>query len=462
MIFRQFYDSDLAQGSYLIGCEQAGEAVIVDPRRDIAEYVEEARKRKLKITAVTETHIHADYLSGARELAEATGARLLLSDEGGPDWLYGFAHEGLKHQDVIRIGQVELTVLHTPGHTPEHVSFLVQDHATAQEPGFLLTGDFVFVGDVGRPDLLDEAAGYEDSRFEGARQLFASLRDRFLALPDFVQVWPGHGAGSACGKALGSVASTTVGYERRFAWWAGYLASGDEDGFIEELLSGQPDAPHYFGRMKRLNRAGPALLGELPLLPELAAADVADGAYRLIDTRAASAFNQGSAQGAVQIPAGGKFVTYASYVINPETDQEPLVLLAADAEHATRLRDGLLRIGVDDVAGFITSLADLPSSEAPLLAPADLEGLADMKVLDVRSRSEFDAGNIPGALQLHAGRVMSNLASLPQDRTIAVYCQSGARATLIASALREQGFDAREVDGNYPGWAMWQQARQPA
>ena len=462
MVFRQFYDPDLAQGSYLIGCEQSGEAVIVDPRRDIAEYLEEAKKQKLNITAVTETHIHADYLSGARELAEATGARLLLSAEGGPDWLYGFPHESLKGGDTIRIGQVELTALHTPGHTPEHLSFLVQDHATAKEPGFLLTGDFVFVGDVGRPDLLDEAAGYQDSRFEGARQLFASLRDRLLVLPDFIQVWPGHGAGSACGKALGSVASTTVGYERRFAWWAGYVADGDEESFISELLSGQPDAPHYFGRMKRHNRAGPELLGELPVLPELSSADLADGGYRLVDTRAASAFNQGTGAGGIQIPAGGKFVTYASYVIDPETQAAPLVLLAADAEHATRLRDGLLRIGVDDVAGYLTSLADLPTAEAPLLTPGQLDDLPGTHLLDVRSHSEHEAGYIPGARQLHAGRVMSALESLPRDSTIAVYCQSGARATLISSALREQGFDAREVDGNYPGWSAWQRSRQPA
>src|SRR5690554_1117103 len=237
MHFEHFYDPDLAQGSYLIGCQATGEAIVVDARRDFGVYVEAAERHGLRITDVTETHIHADYLSGSRELAAVTGARLHLSAEGGPDWLYAFPGEPLRDGDVLRIGNVALTALHTPGHTPEHLSFLVTDGAQADEPGFLLSGDFVFVGDVGRPDLLDEVAGAEDSRFEGASRLFRSLSGRFLSLPDFVQVWPGHGAGSACGKALGAVASTTVGYERRFAWWAGYVRDGDEEGFVRELLA---------------------------------------------------------------------------------------------------------------------------------------------------------------------------------------------------------------------------------
>ena len=250
MYFKRIYDTDLAQASYLVGCQKNGTAIVIDPTRDAEQYLTLAQQEGLTITHVTETHIHADYLSGSRELAARTGAALLLSDEGGPDWSYGFDHEGLKDGSVITLGNITLKVLHTPGHTPEHLSFLVTDGARGTEPSLLLTGDFVFVGDLGRPDLLDEAAGGIDTRFVGAKQMFASLQDKFLTLPDFVQVWPGHGSGSACGKALGAVESTTVGYERALSWWAPLVRDGNEQTFTDELLAGQPDAPSYFGRMK--------------------------------------------------------------------------------------------------------------------------------------------------------------------------------------------------------------------
>ncbi len=270
MLIERIYDEDLAQASYLIGCQANGTAVVVDGRRDIAVYQELAEKNGMKIVAVTETHIHADYLSGTRELAAATGAKIYVSGEGGPDWQYEFDGERLYDGDKITIGNISIQALHTPGHTPEHLSFLVTDGAFSDQPGYLLSGDFVFSGDLGRPDLLDEAAGGIDTRFEGAKQLFASLRDKFLTLPDYVQVHPAHGAGSACGKALGAIPSSTVGYERLYSWWGPYLAANDEQGFIDELLDGQPDAHAYFGRMKRENREGPAVMGERTPLPELA------------------------------------------------------------------------------------------------------------------------------------------------------------------------------------------------
>ena len=251
MLIERVYDEDLAQASYFIGCQAKGEALVVDPRRDIAVYENLAAANGMKIVAVTETHIHADFLSGTRELAAATGATAYVSGEGGTDWQYGFDAERLNDNDVITLGNVTVKALHTPGHTPEHLSFLITDGAFADQPGYLLSGDFVFSGDLGRPDLLDEAAGGVDTRFAGAKQLFASLRDKFLTLPDHVQVHPGHGAGSACGKALGAIPSSTVGYERLYAWWGPYLAANDEQGFIDELLDGQPDAHAYFARMKR-------------------------------------------------------------------------------------------------------------------------------------------------------------------------------------------------------------------
>ncbi|MEE2054160.1 MBL fold metallo-hydrolase, partial [Nocardiopsis tropica] len=261
MLLERVYDDDLAQASYLIGCQARGEALVVDPRRDIGEYLDLARRHGMRIVAVTETHIHADYLSGTRELAAATGATAYVSGEGGEDWQYGFDAERLMDGDTVTVGNITVRARHTPGHTPEHLSFLITDGAFSDQPGYLLSGDFVFAGDIGRPDLLDEAAGGEDTRFEGARHLFASLRDTFLTLPDHVQVLPGHGAGSACGKALGALPATTVGYERLNAWWGPYLRDDDEKGFVDELLDGQPDAHAYFARMKRQNREGPQILG---------------------------------------------------------------------------------------------------------------------------------------------------------------------------------------------------------
>ncbi|HEY8197968.1 MAG TPA: MBL fold metallo-hydrolase, partial [Gemmatimonadales bacterium] len=221
MLLRRFYDPKLAQASYLVGCTVTGEALVVDPTRDIDPYLQAADAEGFKVAHVTETHIHADFVSGARELAHRTGARLYLSEAGGDNWQYGYAGEAdatlLREASRIKVGTVELEVLHVPGHTPEHLTLLVTDSATASEPMGAFTGDFIFVGDVGRPDLLERAARVRGSMQESARQLFRSLQ-RFRTQPDYLQIWPGHGAGSACGKSLGAVPQTTLGYEKRFNW----------------------------------------------------------------------------------------------------------------------------------------------------------------------------------------------------------------------------------------------------
>lgn len=460
MIFERFYDTDLAQASYLVGGASSAEAIVVDPRRDVAVYLEAAAARGLRIVAVTETHIHADYLSGSRELAAACGATLYLSGEGGPEWRYGFEGRLLHHGDVLRVGDVSLEALHTPGHTPEHLSFLITDGAASEEPVALLSGDFVFVGDVGRPDLLDEAAGGIDTRFEGSRQLFASLRDVFLKLDDDVRVWPGHGAGSACGKDLGDAPSTTVGNERRNSWWRRWLDLGDVEGFTSELLEGQVDAPSYFGRMKTQNRDGPALLGHRGAPRRFGSEELGSRLADtiLLDTRPADALRTGVVPGALLVPAGGKFATYASYVFDPESDPRPIVLVAANAEAAAALRDRLAYVGIDNVVGFITSvdgleLAPLPTVAAATLAAASQEHSRGAYVLDVRTAGEFEAGHIEGAHRLHAGRVMAELDDLPRGRAIVVYCETGARATVVAAALRSQGFGpVAELEGSYVGW----------
>lgn len=453
MLFRHIYDDDLAQASYLIGCQRTGVAIVIDPRRDIGVYLEIAAREGFRINAVTETHVHADYLSGSRELAHATGARLYLSDEGGPDWAYRFDHVGLKDTSRIEIGNISLEAIHTPGHTPEHLSFLVTDGANADQPGFLLTGDFVFVGDVGRPDLLDEAAGATDTRFEGAQRLFESLKEKFLTLPDYVQVWPGHGAGSACGKALGAVASSTVGYERRFAWWAGFLERDDRTGFTGMLLEGQPDAPSYFGRMKRENRDGPALLGTREPLNALSEGELerALGAGALlVDTRPRQDFQAGAVAGSLHLPAGRNFVTWAGWLLEPDRE---IALLARDSLEADGLRDALARIGVDRVIGFVQNLEGLRLEPNRPLSVTEASRLENPFVLDVRARSEFEAGHIPGATQIHVGRLTRNLGRIPKNRPVLVHCQSGARSAAASSALRAAGFtNIHELEGGFEAW----------
>lgn len=460
MFFERIYDTDLAQASYVIGCQSNGEAVVIDARRDTDVYHRIAAANGLKIVAVTETHVHADYLSGTRELAADTGATLYVSGEGGPDWLYDFEASLLTDGGTITLGNITLTAAHTPGHTPEHLMFLVTDGAFSQDPGYALTGDFVFCGDLGRPDLLDEAAGGVDTRFIGAQQMFASLRHRFLTLPDHVQVHPAHGAGSACGKALGAVPSSTVGYERLNAWWGKYLEADDEEGFVAELLEGQPDAPAYFGRMKRQNLAGPAVLGERRPLAELDAAQVAAwlaaNEATFVDTRSQTDVHRGTVAGSVNIPAIKSMATYGAWAIDPERDRRPLVLLADGPASAQAMWDHLIRVGIDDVSGYVTSIEGLPHHTPRLVQPDEVADFDKALLLDVRAKSEHEAGKVPGSEQLHGGRVLWNLEKLPNSGTIVTYCQSGVRSSVVASTLRHAGYDVVELEGSYAAWAAQQ------
>lgn len=462
MLLERIYDDDLAQASYFIGCQARGEAIVIDPRRDLDVYLDVAEKNEMRIVAVTETHIHADYLSGTREIAARTGAQMYVSDEGGPDWTYGPDFDGavrMKHGHRIRLGNITVEASHTPGHTPEHLSFLITDGAQASEPGFMLTGDFVFVGDLGRPDLLDEAAGFVDTRFQGAKDLFASLRDRFLTLPDYVQVLPAHGSGSACGKALGAIPASTVGYERNFSWWSRYLENNDEQGFVDELLSGQPDAHAYFGRMKMENKIGPAVIGDVPDLIEYTAGELrsaleADSVI-FVDTRHNSEVHEGTVERSLNIPGAAKAASYGAWVYDPQIEDRPLVLLADSREGAEELRDHLFRVGIDTAHGYITSLDGLELVRPKLVQPEALDAFERVMLLDVRNRTEYAEGHLPDAKQLSGGRVLWNLDLLPEPDagTIVTYCQSGVRNSVAASALRRQGYDIAELDGSYEAWA---------
>lgn len=457
MLFERIYDEGLAQASYFIGCQRQGQAIVVDARRDIQVYLDLAAKHGMSIVAVTETHIHADYLSGTRELAAATGATIYLSGEGGEDWQYAFEGTTIHHGDKITLGNITVTAQHTPGHTPEHLSFLVTDGAVADTPGYMLTGDFVFVGDLGRPDLLDEAAGGIDTRFAGARDLFKSLQEVFMPLPDHVQIHPAHGAGSPCGKALGAIPSTTVGYEKAYAWWAPYLESGDEQGFIDELLTGQPDAHAYFARMKKENKLGPDLIGyPAPEPVQLSATEVAEQLSQeqaiFIDTRDQHGVHAGTVAGALNVPAGQQASTFGAWVIDPETEKRPLIILG-DSASAQQMRDALYRVGIDTVRYYTTDLEPLADFVPPTVSAQDLEATERAALLDVRAKGEYAAGSIPGAQQLSGGSALWRLDELPEPgSTLVTFCQSGVRNSVVASGLRRAGYRVIELEGSYAAW----------
>ena len=473
MLFRRFYDDQLAQASYLLGCQATGEALVVDPNRHVEPYLRAAEAEGLRVTHVTETHIHADFVSGARELASRAGARLLLSDAGGDGWRYRYASEDgaslLTDGATFQVGRVGVTALHTPGHTPEHLALLVTDTAAATEPMGAFTGDFVFVGDVGRPDLLERAANMAGTMEAGARQLFRSLK-RLAALPDYLQIWPGHGAGSACGKALGAVPQTTLGYERRFNW---AFAARDEDEFVRAVLAGQPDPPRYFAEMKRINRDGPRILGGITAPPRMAlggvaAALAAGAAVPVVDTRPAREYVVQAIPGTINIPAGRAFTTWAGWLLPYDRD----FCLLADERSGPGI-DALMRelagIGLDRVAGYAGAdaidawraargpLQTIPGIDLPDLVNAMRAG--SMLVLDVRGRGEWNAGHLPGALNVPLGELEQCLDSLPADRPLVVHCQSGARAALAASILHARGrLDVRLYGG---GFAEWSAAGHP-
>ncbi|WP_255501922.1 MBL fold metallo-hydrolase [Olivibacter sp. SDN3] len=368
MFFQHVYDKSLAQASYVIGCQAKGIAIVIDAQRDIDVYLQIVKENNLKITHIAETHIHADYLCGSRELAAATGAEMYLSDEGGEDWQYQFPHNGLKHGDKITVGNLTLEVLHTPGHTPESISFLLTDHPATDKPVMVFTGDFIFVGDIGRPDLLEKAAGIIGTQEKGAKQMYQSLQ-RFAELPEYVQVWPAHGAGSACGKALGAVPSSTVGYEKIRNWAFQY--ENDEQGFVEYLLAGQPEPPRYFAVMKHLNKVPRPLLVEVPKHPKLSKDEFLT-AYRnglkVIDARNKVDFAAGYIPGSMNVQGNNSFSTWVGWLLDY---QEQFVLVASDRQIDDLTRK-LMRIGMDNVYGYISDVESLGLE----LHTADIIGIA--------------------------------------------------------------------------------------
>ncbi len=466
MLLRYFYDEKLAHASYVVGCQAKGEMIIVDPMRNIEPYLALAEKEKMQIVGALETHIHADFVTGSRELADRVGTKMYISDEGDADWKYqnleGISHQLLKDGDEFSIGNLIFKAMHTPGHTPESISFLLTDRGrVADKPMGIFTGDFVFVGDIGRPDLLEKAAGIQGTSLSGAKAMFKSL-ERFKALPDYMQLWPAHGAGSACGKALGAVPSSTVGYEKQFNW---AMQFNDEQTFIDALLDGQPEPPYYFAVMKRVNKVGIELMKNLPPVKVVSSYEeiaqlLADG-KQVIDTRPAEDFSQRFIEGTLNIPFNNALTKWAGWLVDYT---KPLYFLI----NPSQLDDILIAlrsIGIDNVVGYgdvtqvLEEATSLESYEniTPLEAKPLIES-GKVHVLDVRNQTEYDAGHIKNAQHIMVGTLPRRLDELPTDKKIIVQCQAGARSAIAVSVLKAHG--THNIVNLTGGYIAWQKAVQ--
>jgi len=464
MFFQQIFEEKLAQYAYLIGCQKTGEAIIVDPMRDIARYERIASKNKLKIIAATETHIHADYLSGLRELAEQ-GVKVFVSDEGDKDWKYEwvidskYEHQLLKDGDEFNIGNIKFKTVYSPGHTPEHISFLVTDGATTDEPMGLLSGDFVFVGDVGRPDLLETAAGEVGAMDESAKTLYKSIQ-KFKSMPEYLQLWPGHGAGSACGKALGAVPESTVGYEQRFN--GSIKAAISEQNFVDYILDGQPEPPLYFARMKRDNKKGPKVLGDIPS-PERKSIQSMIGATRtsnavIVDARMnRMEFMNGHIQGSIYAPFNKSFNTITGSYISDEED----IFLIIEEEKVEEAVLDLIRIGLDNIKGYATPEdLDKFGKEGSLFSTKTINfekvdafmPSGEYQLLDVRKKSEYDEGHHPDALNIAHTRLAERVKEISTEKPVLVHCKSGARAAAASALLEKEGLVVQYINDAVDPW----------
>jgi hydroxyacylglutathione hydrolase len=456
---RQFVIDGLGHLSTLVADEDAGVAMVVDPRRDVDVYLEEARRADVRITHVVETHLHNDYVSGGRELAALTGAAHLIGT--GAELRY--EHRGLVHGESFAVGGLQMTALHTPGHTPEHMAYALADTSRADEPLLLFTGGSLLVGAVGRTDLLGQA-----NAVPWAHDMHRTLRDVILPHEDFVGVYPTHGAGSLCSTGISSTPSSTVGFERRHnPMVRPIVEERDVETFVRTLLGQQPAFPRYFARMRPTNQDGPGLLGGRVPDPRPMSVDEVREALRanalLIDARPPTSHAAGHVPGSLSIPAGPSFGTWLGWLVEPD---RPLVLLLDDPNDWDDLVRQALRIGYESVGGHLrggfhawaTAGGEQASLEAvtvhQLAARLETDGdRAKPLVIDVRQPSEFQDGHIPGALHLAGGDLPERLEDLPRDRPLAVVCASGYRSSIAASLLRGAGFrDVSWVAEGLPAW----------
>lgn len=441
----------IAELSYLIGDDEAGTAAVIDPRPDVDIYVELARKRKLSITHIFETHIHADLVSGSRELAaRVQTSRIFVSHEG--DAKYGFDTQQLRDGDEFEFGDLLLTARHTPGHTPEHMAYVASEKKHAPRPWGVFTGDSLFVNSAGRPDLMGD-----DQAEALAAQLYDTLYKFYLALEDDIIIYPSHGHGSPCGADIGDRLTSTIGYERQFN---PFLQHANQADFVEYTLSTAPPEPVYYKRMKKLNAKGPDVLGNLPLVaglpPKMFAAAVKRKNAIVVDTRRMLAFGGGHIEGALNIGGSPELSIWAGWLLDPE---QPVLLVLDNDDDVAKIVSLFVRTGFTRFAGYLVggmmawNNAGFQLTSVDQMSVHEVRDNADeLQILDVRSPGEWNKGHVPGALQIFLPELPASLNSLDLSQPVAVYCNSGYRASLASSILKANGFDVRNVPGSWQAW----------
>ncbi len=457
LVFEPFYTDGLAQISYLIGDSKAAVAAVIDPRRDIDIYLQMAKARGLRIAYAIETHIHADFVSGAQALAKRTGAQII----GGRADNYEFELRQVSGGETIELGQATLQVMHTPGHTPEHISLQLFDAQQGDQPIALFTGDTLFNLDVGRPDLLGEGS---ERKLAGA--LYHTLFDHYLPLGDRIEISPCHGAGSACGKSIGDRRHSTLGSERLFN--PALREQRSEGAFIDWLLADMPEPPRHYARLKQLNVHSAVQMEGASLPPPLAPSEfetLAARGMQVVDVRSILAFGGGHVPGAINIALRNEFVNWAGWMLD---DARPILLVGESADDVHQAVTQLYRIGLDDIRGYLRNgMTDWQNAALPLnrLQEWTVHELnarreaPDVQVLDVRSPQEVAAGRVPGARHIFVAHLADRLNELDPDKTTATYCGSGYRASIAASILKKAGFcDVANVPGS---WMAWKAANLP-
>lgn len=466
MFFHQRFIPGLAIYSYMVGDEKSKMCAIVDPTRDVEEYLQIAKREGLRITHVFETHVHADFVSGSAELKSRLGedVRIVVSGMGGKDWTPPYADQVVADGDEVPLGSVRLKAVHTPGHTPEHVAWALFDDTRSKEtPWLVFTGDFLFVGDVGRPDLLGEEA-----RKTLAHQLYHSVFERLPVLPDYTEIYPAHGAGSLCGKAIGSRGNSSLGYERRFNV---ALQQKDEPEWVASLLNGMPIAPPYFRRMKKVNAEGPKVLnaesiGQKRFTVKEVHDRVCDNCL-VLDVRPKEAFAAAHIPGSINIPLGHNLPTWAGWVLPYD---RPILIVPENPADVPEVVTHLLRVGFDDVQGYLEGglsewethgfpLARLQTTSVHELAARLTQEGQHPFVLDVRTENEWNSGHIAGAHHIHGGKLEDRYVEVPRDRPVAVVCGSGYRASIASSFLKREGY--KDVTNVLGGMAAWKAAELP-
>ena len=453
MEFRQFYLGCLAHASYLIGSE--GEAAVIDPQRDVDQYIEEAAARGLTIRYVLETHLHADFVSGHRELAARTGAQIVFGDRAQAE----FPHRAVRDGDEVRVGRVVLRAMETPGHTPESISWLVIDTGISNEPQKVLTGDTLFIGDVGRPDLVG-SKGFTPEQMAG--MLYDSLHTKLLKLDDGVEVYPAHGAGSACGRNISSETSSTIGQQRRTNY---ALRPMSKQQFIELMTTDLPAAPRYFSMAAEINRRGAGMLsvGVEPLSARETKERMQHGSL-VLDVRESAAFGTGHLPGSLNIGLKGSYASWSGNLIQPS---DPLIIVAEGKEEVDEAVMRLARVGLENVAGYLDGgiaawdkagfeLEVTPQISVDELRAQIVEDRAPLQIVDVRGPGEYAAGHVPGARNLPLPEVEAKLAQLDPAAPTALVCAGGYRSSTAASLLQRHGF--RKLYNVIGGTSAWTRA----